>query len=558
VTTETHAAPVLNSRQIRLLMLGLMTGMLLAALDQTIVGTALPTIVGELGGINHYSWVVTAYLLASTASTPLYGKMADLFGRRPVFLFSIGTFLLGSLLAGLSQNMTQLIITRGIQGLGAGGLMTLAFTIISDVVSPRDRGRYQGLFGAVFGISSVAGPLVGGYFAETNWRWIFYINVPLALLAIVVCYHVMRLVPFQRRKHAIDWLGAALLVAGVSSLLLALSWGGNEFAWGSGVILGLFAAGAVLGVLFLLQEARVAEPILPLRLFRNRTFALANGAGFVLGLVMFGSIIFIPLYLQIVKGASPTQSGLLMLPMMAGIIVTSVLTGRAMSRIGRYKWFPVIGSAVLLAGMLLFTQLHVDSSLWTAFGFMVVIGVGLGLCMQSLILAVQNAVSMRDLGAGTSSATFFRSLGGSFGVAILGAVLSSRLATELSSRLPGAIAQLPPAEQAAVRASGGANISINDPATILALPGPVRAAIQSSFVEGLHMVFLTAGLIAIAAVLVTLAMPNAQLRGTGPQGATGGADPLGGKAAAPGGKPLTRESKDEAAAEMEAKSQTML
>ncbi|MFI7518977.1 MDR family MFS transporter [Micromonospora globbae] len=558
MTTETHAAPVLNSRQIRLLMLGLMTGMLLAALDQTIVGTALPTIVGELGGINHYSWVVTAYLLASTASTPLYGKMADLFGRRPVFLFSIGTFLLGSLLAGLSQNMTQLIVTRGIQGLGAGGLMTLAFTIISDVVSPRDRGRYQGLFGAVFGISSVAGPLVGGYFAETNWRWIFYINVPLALLAIVVCYHVMRLVPFQRRKHAIDWLGAALLVAGVSSLLLALSWGGNEFAWGSGVILGLFAAGAVLGVLFLLQEARVAEPILPLRLFRNRTFALANGAGFVLGLVMFGSIIFIPLYLQIVKGASPTQSGLLMLPMMAGIIVTSVLTGRAMSRIGRYKWFPVIGSAVLLAGMLLFTQLHVDSSLWTAFGFMVVIGVGLGLCMQSLILAVQNAVSMRDLGAGTSSATFFRSLGGSFGVAILGAVLSSRLATELSSRLPGAIAQLPPAEQAAVRASGGANISINDPATILALPGPVRAAIQSSFVEGLHMVFLTAGLIAIAAVLVTLAMPNAQLRGTGPQGATGGADPLGGKAAAPGGKPLTRESKDEAAAEMEAKSQTML
>lgn len=301
MTTEAHAAPRLNSRQIRLLMIGLMTGMLLAALDQTIVGTALPTIVGELGGINHYSWVVTAYLLASTASTPLYGKMADLYGRRPVFLFSIGTFLVGSLLAGLSQNMTQLILTRGIQGLGAGGLMTLAFTIISDVVSPRERGRYQGLFGAVFGISSVAGPLVGGYFAETNWRWIFYINVPLAILAIVVCYHVMRLIPFERREHAIDWVGAGLLVAGVSSLLLALSWGGNEYAWTSGVILGLFAAGVVLGVLFLLQESRVAEPILPLRLFRNRTFSLANLAGFVLGLVMFGSIIFIPLYLQIVK-----------------------------------------------------------------------------------------------------------------------------------------------------------------------------------------------------------------------------------------------------------------
>ncbi|MEU5527711.1 MDR family MFS transporter [Micromonospora chersina] len=556
--TAQAARPVLHARQIRLLMLGLMTGMLLAALDQTIVGTALPTIVGELGGINHYSWVVTAYLLASTASTPLYGKMADLYGRRPVFLFSIGTFLLGSLLAGLSQNMTQLIVTRGVQGLGAGGLLTLAFTIISDVVPPRERGRYQGLFGAVFGISSVAGPLVGGYFAETNWRWIFYINVPLAILAIVVCYHVMRLVPFQRREHSVDWVGAGLLVAGVSCLLLALSWGGNEYAWGSGVIIGLFVAGAVLGVLFVLQEARVKEPILPLRLFRSPTFALANTAGFVLGLVMFGSIIFIPLYLQIVKGASPTRSGLLMLPMMAGIIFTSIITGRAMSRIGRYKWFPVAGAAVLVAGMLLFRQLQVATSLWVAFGFMVVIGVGLGLCMQSLILGVQNSVDPSDLGAGTSSATFFRSLGGSFGVAILGAVLSSRLTSELAGRLPAAIAQLPPDQRAAVAASGGANISINDPATILALPGPVRGAIQASFVESLHLVFLTTGLVAILAVVVTLLMPNEQLRGAGPHGSTGGADPLGGPAAAPGGKPLTRESKEEAAADMESKSQTML
>ncbi|MEU7757275.1 MDR family MFS transporter [Micromonospora sp. NPDC049171] len=558
MTSDASAAPVLNRQQIRLLMFGLMTGMLLAALDQTIVGTALPTIVGELGGINHYSWVVTAYLLASTASTPLYGKMADLYGRRPVFLFSIGTFLVGSLLAGLSQNMTQLIVTRGIQGLGAGGLLTLAFTIISDVVSPRERGRYQGLFGAVFGISSVAGPLVGGYFAETDWRWIFYINVPLAVLAIVVCYHVMRLIPFERRDHSIDWLGAGLLVAGVSSLLLALSWGGNEYAWGSGVIITLFVVGAVLGVLFVLQEARVAEPILPLRLFRSATFALANAALLVIGLVMFGSIIFIPLYLQIVKGASPTRSGLLMLPMMAGIIITSILTGRAMTRIGRYKWFPVAGSVTLLVGMFLFTQLEVSTSLWVAFGYMVVIGIGLGLCMQSLILAVQNAVSVRDLGAGTSSATFFRSLGGSFGVAILGTVLSSRLTSGLGDRLPGAIAQLPPQEQAAVAASGGTNISINDPATILALPGPVRAAIQGAFVDALDMVFLTAGLIAIVAVVVTLTLPNTQLRGAGPQGATGGADPLGGEAPAPGGKPLTRESKEEAAADMEAKSQTMI
>ncbi|HEV7710569.1 MAG TPA: MFS transporter, partial [Asanoa sp.] len=286
MSTDTPARPQLSHRQILLLMSGLMLGMLLAALDQTIVGTALPTIVGELGGINHYSWVVTAYLLASTASTPLYGKISDLIGRRPVFLFSIGTFLVGSLLAGLSQNMTELIFTRGIQGIGAGGLMTLAFTIISDVVSPRERGRYQGLFGAVFGVASVAGPLVGGYFAETNWRWIFYINVPLAIVAIIVAYRVMRLIPFTKREHKIDWLGAGLLVIGVSALLLALSWGGSEYAWGSGTILGLIALGVVFSGLFLVQENRASEPILPLRLFRRPTFALANGAGFILGLVM--------------------------------------------------------------------------------------------------------------------------------------------------------------------------------------------------------------------------------------------------------------------------------
>ncbi|MEE6261351.1 MDR family MFS transporter [Plantactinospora sonchi] len=542
MTTAEDARPRLSHRQIRLLMTGLMTGMLLAALDQTIVGTALPTIVGELGGINHYSWVVTAYLLASTASTPLYGKMADLLGRRPVFLFSIGTFLVGSLLAGLSQNMTQLIITRGIQGIGAGGLMTLAFTIISDVVTPRERGRYQGLFGAVFGVSSVAGPLVGGYFAEHNWRWIFYINVPLAIVAIIVCYHVMRLIPFKRRKHAIDWIGAALLVAAVSSLLLALSWGGNEYAWGSGVIIGLFVAGAVLGVVFLLQEARVAEPILPLKLFRRPTFALANTAGFVLGLVMFGSIIFIPLYLQIVKGASPTDSGLLMLPMMAGVIVTSVLSGQAISRIGRYKWFPVAGAAVLVLGMLLFTRLEVDSPLWMAFIYMVIIGIGLGLCMQSLVLAVQNAVEVRDLGAGTSAATFFRSLGGSFGVAILGAVLSAQLAAGLGDRLPAAIAQLPP-EQQGQFAGASHEISINEPAKILALPTPVRDAIQESFVGALHIVFLVAGLIAILAVVVTLAMPNRELRG-GPPSATSDR--------------YRREGHDDAAADMEANAQTLL
>ncbi|WP_329106625.1 MFS transporter [Micromonospora sp. NBC_01699] len=538
MTTAENTRPSLTHRQILLLMSGLMTGMLLAALDQTIVGTALPTIVGELGGINHYSWVVTAYLLASTASTPLYGKMADLYGRRPVFLFSIGTFLVGSALAGLSQDMTQLIITRAIQGIGAGGLLTLAFTIISDVVAPRERGRYQGLFGAVFGIASVAGPLVGGYFAEHNWRWIFYINVPLAIVAIIVSYYVMRLIPFVKRQHSVDWLGAGLLVGSVSALLLALSWGGNEYAWASPLILALFAVGALLAVVFLWQESRVSEPILPLGLFRRRTFALGNAASFILGLVMFGSIIFIPLYLQIVKGASPTNSGLLMLPMMAGIIVTSVLTGRAISRIGRYKWFPVAGAVLLVLGMLLFTQLQVHSTLWLAFVYMVIIGIGLGLCMQSLILGVQNSVEVRDLGAGTSTVTFFRSLGGSFGVAILGTLLSTRLTGGLTDRLPTALSKLPPEQQAPIDPS---TFSINEPAKIMALPDPLRDAVQQSFVSGLHLVFLVAGLIAIVAVVLTVLMPNQELRGAG------GA-----------GTPLSKESHDDAATDMEANAQTMI
>lgn len=547
-TTVDHARPRLTERQIWLLMSGLMTGMLLAALDQTIVGTALPTIVGDLGGISHYSWVVTAYLLASTSSTPLYGKVSDLIGRRPVFLFAIGTFLVGSLLAGLSQNMTQLIITRGIQGLGAGGLITLAFTIISDVVTPRERGRYQGLFGAVFGVASVAGPLVGGYFAEHNWRWIFYVNVPLGVVAIVVCSRVMRLIPFHRREHAIDWLGATLMVAGVSSLLLALSWGGNEYAWGSVTILSLFGAGVLFAVSFLFQESRVSEPILPLTLFRRRTFALANAAGFILGLVMFGSIIFIPLYLQIVKGASPTTSGLLMLPMMAGVIVTSVVSGRAMSRIGRYKWFPVAGSIVLTVGMLLLTRLRVDTTLWLAFLYMVLIGVGLGLCMQSLVLAVQNAVDVRDLGTGTSAATFFRSLGGSFGVAILGAVLNNRLSSELAARFPAAIAQLPP-DQAKAFGAAGRDISINQPSVIHALPAPLRFAIQASFVEALQLVFLVAGLIAILAILVTLALPDRELRGAAPGVPTEEAERR---------PSLEEEADDEAAVEMEARTSTLI
>ncbi|HEY7174309.1 MAG TPA: MDR family MFS transporter, partial [Micromonosporaceae bacterium] len=506
---------------------------LLAALDQTIVGTALPTIVGELKGINHYSWVVTAYLLASTASTPLYGKISDLYGRRPVLLFAILTFMLGSLLAGASQNMTELIVFRGIQGLGAGGLLTLAFTIVSDVVAPRDRGRYQGLFGAVFGIASVAGPLVGGYFAQlgtSGWRWIFYINVPLAIVAVIVINQVLRLVPHQRREHRIDWLGAALMVTSVVCLLLALSFGGTPgWAWSSGRVIGLFVAFAVLAAAFIVVELRAREPILPLHLFRGRSFAFANISMFILGFAMFGSIIYIPLYLQIVKGESPTVSGLLMLPMMGGIIVTSIVSGRLISRMGHYKWFPVFGTALLAAGLILFTQLQVGTSLSQAFIYMLVVGIGLGAAMQPLVLAVQNDLTLRDMGAGTAAATFFRSLGGAVGVAALGAILSNKLA------------------------AFGHGTSVDDPAAINALPAATRDVVRHLFVGALHPIFLVAGLVAAAAVVATFVLPDHELKAAAPP-------PDGGEPSADerGKLPLEDEDDECAATDMESNASSLI
>ncbi|WP_412540855.1 MDR family MFS transporter [Longispora sp. K20-0274] len=501
----------LSPKQIWTLMSGLMLGMLLAALDQMIVGTALPTIVGQLGGLNHYSWVVTAYLLASTASTPLYGKISDLYGRRPLLLFAIVTFLIGSLLAGLSQNMIQLILFRGIQGLGAGGLMTMAFTIISDVVAPRERGKYQGLFGAVFGLSSVAGPLLGGYFADHNWRWIFYINLPIGLVALFMIDRLLRRVPFKRQDHKVDYLGAGLLVAGVVALLLATSWGGKEYAWSSPTIIGLFVAGAVLTAAFLVAETRASEPILPLRLFRTMTFSISNLAAFVLGVGMFGGIIYIPMYLQIVKGYTPTVSGLQMLPMMAGIIITSIVAGRSISKIGKYKWYIVAGTVTMTAGLGLFTQLQVDTPLWQTAIYMAVVGIGLGLCMQPLVLAVQNAVGPKDLGVATSTSTFSRSLGGSFGVAILGAVLSTKLTTWMTDLMPKAVAQLPREQAAKLPKDMGGLLT--SPQEIAKLPGVIKGAIQESFVNSLHTVFWVAGAVSLVAVAVALFLPDKTLKG---------------------------------------------
>jgi EmrB/QacA subfamily drug resistance transporter len=470
----------------------LMLGMFLAALDQTIVSTALPTIVGDLGGLSHLSWVVTSYLLASTASTPLYGKLGDMYGRKPVFLSAILIFLTGSMLSGLSQSMGELIAFRALQGMGAGGLMVGAQAIIADIVPPRERGRYMGLIGAVFAVASVAGPLLGGFLVEAiSWRWVFYVNMPIGVLAVLVVVFRLHLhTPSQSRS--IDYLGAALLTGGVSALILITTWGGNEYGWGSPVIVGLAVGGVALLVAFVMRERRAAEPIIPLSLFRSSVFRVATALGFFIGLAMFGAIIFIPLFLQLVYGVSPTSSGLRMLPLMAGLLAASVLSGRIISRVGRYKVFPVAGTAVTTVGMFLLSHLEVTTRPWLASVYMLVLGVGIGLVMQVLVLVVQNDAPVRDIGVATSTATFFRSMGGSLGVALFGAIFASRLGSQLAA-IPGGVA---------AHLSGGVNIR---PAEVHALPASVRHDVLLAFVNALQPVFLVgAGLTALTFVLALL------------------------------------------------------
>ena len=496
----------LTHRQILLVYSGLMFGMLFASLDQTIVGTALPTIVGDLGGLNQYSWVVTAYILASTVSTPLWGKLGDLYGRKRFFQLAILGFLAGSALCGASQNMVELIGFRALQGLGSGGLMVGALAIIGDIVPPRERGRYQGYMGGVFAISSVVGPLVGGFFTDNlSWRWVFYVNLPIGALALVVVAAVLPAAG-ERREHRIDYPGAALLAGWAGALTLGLTWGGTQYPWGSPEIVGIFVAGVVLLALFALQERRAAEPILPPHLFRNGIFTTTATMSFLVALAMFGAIVYIPLFLQVVHGVTPTSSGLRMLPLMAGVLVTSIGGGRLITRLGRYRVFPIAGTALMAAGMGMMSRLGLHTSyLWLSLS-MAVLGFGMGFVMPVLVLAVQNSVDPRDMGTATSASMFFRQIGGSFGVAIFGAIFTNRLGYWLPRELPAS---------ARLGSGNAATLLHASPARLKALPAGVHTGLVQAFAHSLHAVFLWAVPFGVLAFVVSLLLREVPLRDRG-------------------------------------------
>jgi EmrB/QacA subfamily drug resistance transporter len=519
--------PALSQRRVLVIIGGLLLGMVLASLDQTIVATALPTIAGDLHGLSHLSWVVTAYLLASTASTPLWGKLGDLYGRKIFFQAAIVIFLVGSVLSGLSSSMLELIAFRAVQGIGGGGLMIGAQAIIGDVVSPRERGRYEGFFGAVFGVTSVIGPLVGGFIVTNlSWRWIFYVNLPIGAVALVVTTIVLPSA-LTRVHHVIDYLGTLVLAAAASGLVLLATLGGTTYPWVSAPIILLGVVSLVLVGIFVVVERRAAEPVLPLRLFSNRMFSVSSVVGFVVGFAMFGAITYLPQYMQIVRGASPTGSGLQLLPLMAGLLLTSITSGLLITKWGRYKVFPVLGTALMTIGMYLLSMLAVGTNTIDSSLYMFVLGVGIGGVMQVLVIAVQNAVPYEDLGVATAGATFFRSIGGSFGTAVFGAIFAGQLTGNLSHYLAGT--PVP----AGFHPSAGAS-----PAALAKLPPSVHAGYIHAFAASLHTVFLIAVPIAAVAFALTWLLKEVPLRQT--TRTTNPADTL-----APTAVPAARSSLDE-------------
>ena len=492
----------LAPRQVMIVLPGLLMAILLAMLDNLIVSTALPRIVGDLGGVAHLSWVVTAYILASTITTPFYGKLGDMYGRKKFFIAAIIIFLAGSALSGLSQSMAELIAFRALQGLGAGGLMVGAMATLGDIVSPRERGRYMGYMMVVMMLATIGGPLLGGFITTSfSWRWIFYINIPLGGAALIYLLAVLH-VPTHKVKHKVDYLGGTLLAVAATALILLATWGGTQYAWASVQIIGLAVLTVAATAGFCLVETRAAEPMLPLRVFRNGNFSLAMVMTFFTGLAMFGAMTFLPLFQQTVQGESPTVSGLMLTPMMLGVTVTSMLSGQVTTRTGRYKIFPILGGGIMTVAMFLLTGLGIGTSRLTSAIYYVILGLGMGFLMQMVSLIGQNSVEQRDMGVASSARMFFQQIGGSLGVAAFGAIFARQLTSSLAS------------------ATGGTHISASggqlDPATVNSLPAPVRHDVFFAIAHAVQHVFVwaaPAGLIIFALAWFIKEVP---LRGRAP------------------------------------------